>query len=110
VGRADHVIDIAERCRVGLDHVDRRMHGAGIGNAHAALQLQRLSPLVEGRDALGVVVAMADHQRQMIRGPGTPGAPQALAQDPLRGQMREPQRQNSLLFPQKRAHLGSTPV
>ena len=34
--------------RIGLDDVDRGMHGARVGNAHAALQLQRLSPLVEG--------------------------------------------------------------
>ena len=47
--------------RIGLDDVDRGMHGARIGNAHAALQMKRLSPLVEGRDALRVPVAMADH-------------------------------------------------
>ena len=34
--------------RIGFDDVDRRMHGARIGDAHAALQMQRLSPLVEG--------------------------------------------------------------
>ena len=41
--------------RFGLDDLDRGMHGARVGNAHAALQLQRLSPLVERGDALGVV-------------------------------------------------------
>lgn len=34
--------------RIGLDNVDRRMHGARIGDAHVAFQVQRLSPLVEG--------------------------------------------------------------
>ena len=76
--------------RVGLHHIDRRVHGARIGNAHAALQFERLSPLVEGCDALGVAVAMADHQGQVMRWPGTPGPPQTLAQDPLRAEVREP--------------------
>ena len=51
--------------RVGLDDIDAGMHGAGVGYAHAGLQLQPLSLRVEGRYALAVPVAVADDERRM---------------------------------------------
>jgi hypothetical protein len=50
----------AIRGRFRLDDLDGRIHGAGIGDTHAALQPKRFSLLVERGDALGVVVPVAD--------------------------------------------------
>ena len=70
--------------RLGFDHIDRRMHGAGVGDAHAGLELQRLSPLVESRDPLRVAVAMTDDERQpRLRLARTPGPSQALPPNPF---------------------------
>ena len=80
--------------RIGLHDLDPGMHGARIRDPHAALQAERLGPLVKRRDAPCVDLATADEEGRSSRSDpplrGTPGLPQPAAQDPVRGEMRKP--------------------
>ena len=70
--------------RIGLDDLERRIHGAGIGDARSAPEAEQLRLLIQGGDAARVVFLPAEGERLVLPGTGTQVPSQPLPQYAVR--------------------------
>lgn len=84
---------------IGLNDFHLRMHGASVGNTHSRFQTECFGLFIKGRDALCIVLPVADDQREKISLPFfslalTPLRSVPAPQNPIGRKMREPDRQD----------------